>query len=54
MFMGATEEQMIFLADHHITHVAYILILFSCAFVLFLCEYILSPIPIQHDSPAIH
>lgn len=36
--MGATEEQMQLLEDSGITHVSYILILFSIAFILFLCE----------------
>jgi hypothetical protein len=34
--MGATEEQMQLLADRHVTHVSYILILYSIAFLLFL------------------
>ncbi|KAF1839018.1 hypothetical protein BDW02DRAFT_564357 [Decorospora gaudefroyi] len=36
MFMGATEEQMQLLADANVTHVSYVLILFSMAFLLFL------------------
>lgn len=32
LFMGATEEQMQFLSDHHVTHVSYILILYSISF----------------------
>jgi hypothetical protein len=36
MFMGATEEQMQFLSDSNVTHVSYVLILFSIAFLLFL------------------
>ena len=36
--MGATEEQMALLASNGITHVAYILILYSISFLLFLCE----------------
>lgn len=36
--MGATEEQMQLLEDAGIMHVSYILILFSIAFILFLCE----------------
>ncbi|KAF2158213.1 hypothetical protein K461DRAFT_290459 [Myriangium duriaei CBS 260.36] len=36
MFMGATEEQMQMLSDADVTHVSYVLILFSCAFILFL------------------
>jgi hypothetical protein len=34
--MGATEEQMQLLSDANVTHVSYILILFSIAFLLFL------------------
>lgn len=34
--MGATEEQMQLLSDAHVTHVSYILILYSIAFLLFL------------------
>ncbi|KAF2093951.1 integral membrane protein-like protein [Rhizodiscina lignyota] len=36
LFMGATEEQMQLLSDHNVTHVSYILILYSIAFILFL------------------
>ena len=39
LFMGATEEQMAMLAGAHVTHVSYILILYSLAFLLFLCKY---------------
>ena len=38
LFMGATEEQMAMLATAQVTHVSYILILFSLAFLLFLCK----------------
>lgn len=38
MFMGATEEQMQMLSDANVTHVAYVLILFSIAFLMFLCK----------------
>lgn len=38
MFMGATEEQMQLLSDANVTHVSYVLILLSIAFLLFLCE----------------
>ena len=34
--MGATEEQMQLLSDAHVTHVSYVFILFSIAFLLFL------------------
>jgi hypothetical protein len=36
--MGATEEQMQLLSDANVTHVSYILILYSVAFILFLCR----------------
>ncbi|KAF2868395.1 hypothetical protein BDV95DRAFT_630596 [Massariosphaeria phaeospora] len=36
LFMGATEEQMQLLSDSHVTHVSYVLILYSIAFLLFL------------------
>lgn len=39
--MGATEEQMMLLNGAGVTHVSYVLILFSVAFILFLCM----PIP---------
>ncbi|TQB74139.1 hypothetical protein MPDQ_005043 [Monascus purpureus] len=41
LFMGATEEQIQLLADGHVTHVSYILVLYSMAFVLFLFANIL-------------
>jgi hypothetical protein len=37
LFMGATEEQMQLLNDAGVTHVSYVLILYSIAFILFLC-----------------
>ncbi|KAF2637640.1 hypothetical protein P280DRAFT_471836 [Massarina eburnea CBS 473.64] len=36
LFMGAQEEQMQLLAAHHVTHVSYVLILYSISFLLFL------------------
>ena len=36
--MGATEEQMALLATAQVSHVSYILILYSVAFVMFLCK----------------
>ncbi|KAL9029792.1 MAG: hypothetical protein Q9196_002011 [Gyalolechia fulgens] len=36
LFMGATEEQMALLSGAHVSHVSYILILYSVAFLLFL------------------
>lgn len=40
--MGATEEQMQLLNDAGITHVSYVLILYSVAFIMFLCKSALS------------
>lgn len=39
LFAGATEEQMALLSSANVTHVSYILILYSIAFILFLCKY---------------
>jgi hypothetical protein len=39
LFMGATEEQMQLLSDASVTHVSYVLIIFSIAFLMFLCTY---------------
>ncbi|KAL9618314.1 MAG: hypothetical protein Q9160_006964 [Pyrenula sp. 1 TL-2023] len=41
LFMGATEEQIQLLSDAHVTHVSYILILYSVSFLLFLFVNIL-------------
>jgi len=38
LFMGATEEQMAALSAANVTHVSYILILYSISFLLFLCK----------------
>lgn len=43
LFMGATEEQMAMLATAGVMHVTYILILYSLAFLMFLCESTFSP-----------
>ena len=37
IFMGATEEQMKLLDEAQVDHVSYLLILFSVAFLMFLC-----------------
>ena len=49
--MGATEEQMKFLSDAGVTHVSYILILYSLAFLLYLFVNILLHIYAQHTWP---
>ncbi|KAK0512997.1 hypothetical protein JMJ35_005014 [Cladonia borealis] len=41
LFMGATEEQMALLATAHVSHVSYILLLYSISFLLFLFVCIL-------------
>jgi hypothetical protein len=40
LFMGATEEQMLLLHNAGVTHVSYVLILYSIAFIVFLCKLI--------------
>lgn len=45
IFMGATEEQMRMLSDAHVTHVSYILILYSLAFLMFLCKPTIPLVP---------
>lgn len=49
--MGATEEQMRYLSDADVTHVSYILILYSIAFLLYLCVNILLYIYANHTWP---
>lgn len=38
LFLSATEEQMMLLHKHSITHAAYVLVLYSAAFIMFLCK----------------
>ncbi|KKZ67006.1 hypothetical protein EMCG_07306 [[Emmonsia] crescens] len=51
LFMGATEEQMELLSNAGISHVAYILILYSIAFILFLFVNVLIHIYAVHAWP---
>jgi hypothetical protein len=51
LFMGATEEQMKILSDANVTHVSYILLLYSVAFILFLFVNILLHIYGVHAWP---
>lgn len=51
LFMGATEEQMALLAAHHVTHVSYILILYSFAFMTFLFVNVLLHVYAVHVFP---
>lgn len=49
--MGATEEQMAYLSSAHVTHVSYVLILYSIAFLLYLFVNILLHIYATHTWP---
>jgi hypothetical protein len=49
--MGATEQQMDMLSRHHVTHVSYILILYSISFLLYLFVNILLHIYAVHTWP---
>lgn len=49
--MGATEQQMEMLSAHHVTHVSYVLILYSIAFLLYLFINILLHIYAVHTWP---
>jgi hypothetical protein len=53
LFMGATEEQMQLLSDAHVTHVSYVLILYSISFLLFLCKLTLPSDDLHTDSSAV-
>ena len=53
MFMGATEEQMALLTTYNITHVAYILVLYSFAFILYLFVNILLHIYSACSAPPV-
>lgn len=52
LFMGATEEQMALIAGSSMDHVAYILILFSLAFLLFLFVMVLIHVYDRGANPA--
>ncbi|KAI2765627.1 hypothetical protein DTO012A8_9148 [Penicillium roqueforti] len=49
--MGATEEQMLLLNNAGVTHVAYVLVLYSIAFILFLFVNILLHLYAVHAWP---
>ncbi|KAL8805891.1 MAG: hypothetical protein Q9182_001672 [Xanthomendoza sp. 2 TL-2023] len=51
LFMGATEEQMAMLSQAHVSHVSYILILYSVAFLLFLFVSMLLRLYASHAWP---
>lgn len=49
--MGATEEQMALLSNAHVSHVSYILILYSISFLLFLFVAMLLHLYASHAWP---
>lgn len=49
--MGATEEQMAMLSAAHVSHVSYILILYSVAFLLYLFVAMLLNLYASHSWP---
>lgn len=51
LFMGATEEQMALLSNAHVSHVSYILILYSISFLLFLFVAMLLHLYASHAWP---
>lgn len=57
IFLSATEEQMALLATAHVSHVSYILILYSVSFLLFLFVslllhlYAVSALPTAESNP---
>lgn len=51
--MGATEEQMELLASYNITHVSYILVLYSFAFLLFLLVNVLLHLYAVNAKPSV-
>jgi hypothetical protein len=51
--MGATEEQMQLISDAGITHVSYVLVLYSFAFVVFLFVNMLLHLYAVNASPAV-
>jgi hypothetical protein len=53
MFMGATEEQMELLSGANITHVSYILVLYSFAFLVFLFVNVLLHIYAVNAKPVV-
>lgn len=53
LFMGATEEQMALVASSGMDHVAYILILYSLAFLIFLFTNVLLGIYDRNSTPAV-
>ncbi|KAL8705018.1 MAG: hypothetical protein Q9201_001863 [Fulgogasparrea decipioides] len=51
LFMGATEEEMTLLSNAHVSHVSYILILYSISFLLFLFVAMLLNLYASHAWP---
>jgi hypothetical protein len=53
LFMGATEEQMQLISDAGITHVSYVLVLYSFAFLIFLYVNMLLHLYAVNSSPPV-
>lgn len=51
--MGATEEQMQLISDAGITHVSYVLVLYSFAFLIFLFTNMLLHLYVVNSSPPV-
>lgn len=51
--MGATEEQMLMISDAGITHVSYVLVLYSFAFIIFLFTNMLLHLYAVNSVPAV-
>lgn len=51
--MGATEEQMQLISDAGITHVSYVLVLYSFSFLLFLFTHMLLHLYAINSAPAV-
>lgn len=53
LFLGATEEQMALLTSYNVTHVAYILVLYSFAFLMYLFANVLLHIYASNSAPTV-
>ncbi|CAG8950553.1 hypothetical protein HYFRA_00002761 [Hymenoscyphus fraxineus] len=53
LFMGATEEQMQLISDAGITHVSYVLVLYSFSFIIFLFTNMLLHLYAVNSAPAV-
>ncbi|KAG9234140.1 hypothetical protein BJ875DRAFT_462316 [Amylocarpus encephaloides] len=53
LFMGATEEQMKLISDAGITHVSYVLVLYSFSFIIFLFTHMLLHLYAVNSAPTV-